>query len=91
MTMSVTTAVVRPAVPVTYFLARLSSDRPSVRTDATRMTKSCTAPPRHAPMSSHRKPGRKPNCAASTGPMSGPAPAMAAKWWPKATYLLMGT
>src|SRR5882724_7932032 len=37
-------------------------------------------------MTSHSVPGRKPNCAASTGPTSGPAPAMAAKWWPNNTH-----
>ena len=36
-------------------------------------------------------PGRKPNWAASTGPSSGPAAAMAAKWWPKTTNLLVFT
>jgi hypothetical protein len=36
-------------------------------------------------------PGRKPNCAASVGPTSGPGPAMAAKWWPKTIHLLVGT
>ena len=30
------------------------------------------------------------NCAASTGPMSGPAPLIAAKWCPKSTHLLVG-
>src|SRR5258708_1953025 len=34
--------------------------------------------------------GRYPNCAASTGPTSGPGPAMAAKWCPKTTHLLVG-
>ncbi len=38
-----------------------------------------------------RKPGRKPNCAASTGPISGPAPVIAAKWWPKSTQRFVGT
>ena len=44
-----------------------------------KMTKSCTAPPRVTPIKIHKSPGRKPNCAASTGPISGPAPVMAAK------------
>ena len=55
------------------------SDRPLRRIEATRMMKSCTAPANTAPITSQRKPGRKPNCAASTGPSRGPAPAMAAK------------
>ena len=36
-------------------------------------------------------PGRKPNCAASTGPTSGPGPAIAAKWWPKTIQRFVGT
>ena len=32
-----------------------------------------------------------PNCAARTGPTSGPGPAMAAKWWPKTTQRFVGT
>ena len=57
-----------------------TSDLPSLRTEAVRMTMSCTAPAITAPTSIHRKPGKKPNWQASTGPTSGPAPAMAAKW-----------
>ena len=34
---------------------------------------------KHAPTRIQRKPGANPNCAASVGPTSGPAPAMAAK------------
>ena len=37
------------------------------------------------------KPGQKPNCAASTGPMSGPAPVIAAKWWPNSTHRFVGS
>ena len=51
---------------------------------------SCTAPARTLPMSSHRNPGAQPNCAARTGPTSGPAPAMAAKWCPNSTHRLVG-
>ncbi len=40
---------------------------------------SCTAPPRVAPIRIQSVPGRNPNCAASTGPTSGPGPAIAAK------------
>ena len=36
-------------------------------------------------------PGRKPNCAASVGPTSGPAPEMAEKWWPKRIQRDVGT
>ena len=56
-----------------------ASDRPLWRTDATRTVKSWTQPASTAPINSHRKPGANPNWAASVGPTSGPAPAMAAK------------
>ncbi len=67
-----------------------ASERPSRRTLADMMTKSWTAPPRVTPIKIHNSPGRKPNCAASTGPMSGPAPVMAAKWCPNSTQRLVG-
>src|SRR2546429_9073319 len=51
----------------------------------------CPAPPPPTPITSHSVPGRKPNCAASTGPTSGPAPAIAAKWCPNNTHLFVGT
>jgi hypothetical protein len=49
------------------------------RTDANRMMKSWTAPPRAAPNRIQRAPGRYPNCAARTGPMRGPDAEIAAK------------
>ena len=33
----------------------------------------------------------QPNCAASTGPTIGPAPAMLAKWWPNRIAGWVGT
>ena len=83
-----------PATPATLFTSSLAiwpSDLPSRRIDAHRITKSCTAPPSTTPTISHSVPGRKPNCAASVGPTSGPAPEMAEKWWPKSTHLDVGT
>src|SRR4030095_11715317 len=50
----------------------------------------CPAPHRWQPATSQGSPGANPNCAASTGPTSGPAPAIAAKWCPKRTHRLMG-
>ena len=47
-------------------------------------------PPRQTPITSQSNPGRNPNCAASTGPIKGPAPEMAAKWCPNKTHLLVG-
>ena len=83
---SATTTMMRiatdPTVPASgliSFRAISASDRPFRLTDAARMTKSWTAPPRQTPIRSQRKPGRKPNCAARTGPISGPAPEIAAK------------
>src|SRR5215469_192436 len=64
---------------------------PSRRIEQKRMTKSWTQPAKAAPATSHKVPGKYPNCAASVGPMSGPGPAIAAKWWPKRTHLLVGT
>ena len=55
------------------------SDRPPRRTEQNITTQSCTAPPRVAPIRIHNIPGKNPNCAASTGPTSGPGPAIAAK------------
>ena len=52
--------------------------------------KSWTAPARQTPATSQMSPGAKPNWAASTGPISGPAPVMAAKWWPNSTSRLVG-
>ena len=67
------------------------SDLPRRRVEQNRITESCTAPPSVAPISIHNMPGRYPNWAASTGPTSGPGPAMAAKWCPKTTHLLVLT
>ena len=56
-----------------------ASDFPLRRMLAARIMKSCTAPPRQTPITSHNNPGRNPNWAASTGPIKGPAPEIAAK------------
>src|SRR5205085_10558029 len=56
-----------------------ASDLPLRLTLATKIIKSCTAPPKVTPITSHHKPDKNPNCAASTGPIRGPAPEMAAK------------
>ena len=52
---------------------------PPRRTDAKSTIISCTAPPSVAPIKIQSVPGKKPNCAARTGPTRGPGPAMAAK------------
>src|SRR5262249_29439350 len=78
------------SVPVSS-LAIWPSDFPSRRIDANRMMKSCTAPPSTTPITIQIVPGRYPNWAASTGPTSGPGPAMAAKWCPNSTQREVGT
>jgi hypothetical protein len=52
---------------------------PPRRTETARTSMSCTAPARQTPTTSQTSPGRYPNWIASTGPMSGPAPEIAAK------------
>ena len=52
---------------------------PRRRTEANSTIMSCTPPPRVAPIKIQSVPGKNPNCAASTGPTSGPGPAIAAK------------
>ena len=57
-----------------------ASDRPPRRVDAHSVIDVVDRAGRgQQPASSHMKPGAQPNCVASTGPISGPAPAMAAK------------
>ena len=52
---------------------------PRRRTEANSTIISCTPPPSVAPINIQSVPGKKRNCAASTGPTSGPGPAIAAK------------
>jgi len=74
--------LVIPVAGLISSLAICPSDLPLRRSEQNRIVKSCTAPPRTTPMTSHSVPGRNPNWAASVGPTSGPAPAIAAKWCP---------
>ena len=89
--MRMATEPATPARGLISCLAMSASDRPFLRTDATSVVKSCTAPASTTPTSSQRNPGRNPNWAARTGPMSGPAPEMAAKWCPNSTHLFVGS
>ena len=84
------TSATPPATGPISSRAICPSDLPLRRMEAQRMTKSCTAPPSTTPTRIHRAPGRKPNCAASVGPTSGPGPEIAAKWCPKVIHLLVG-
>ena len=87
----IATIAVVPATGEISLRAISASDLPLRRIDEQRMMKSCVAPAKTTPNASHKSPGKYPNCAASTGPMSGPAPLMAAKWWPNKTHLFVGT
>ena len=63
---------------------------PSRRIEKNSVTMSWTAPAKMTPATIQMVPGRYPIWAASTGPTSGPAPAIAAKWWPKSTRRSVG-
>ena len=76
---STPTSASEPGTGPSSILIISPSDLPSRRTDANSTTKSWTAPATTTPASIHSVPGRKPICAASTGPTKGPAPAIAAK------------
>ena len=92
-TVSVKRMAKMPTAPATgpiSILTRSASDLPPRLVDAHSTIASWTAPARHTPATSQMKPGAQPNCAASIGPTSGPAPVMAAKWWPKSTHLVVG-
>jgi hypothetical protein len=71
------------ACDVCQRLAAASGRRPEAHRIVNRAAQRA---PRHEP----ERPGANPNCAASTGPTSGPAPAIAAKWCPKRTHRLIG-
>jgi hypothetical protein len=86
----IATAAMKPATGPISSRAISASERPPRRVEAHRMMKSWTAPARQTPATSQMSPGAKPNWAASTGPISGPAPVIAAKWWPKSTQPIVG-
>ena len=88
--MTIATDAVVPLSLLISAFAISASDLPSCLTEATRITISCTAPAITAPTTIQTNPGKYPNCAASTGPTSGPAPAIAAKWCPNNIHLFVG-
>ena len=73
------------AVSSMFSWITLASVWPLWRSDANRAPKSCMAPKKMPPMSTHKSTGTQPNTAAWMGPLMGPAPAMDEKWWPKTT------
>ena len=81
MTSTMTVAAVPPIFPISS-VAICPSERPPRRMEKKRTSMSWIAPATHTPRMIHSVLGRYPIWAASTGPTSGPAPAMAAKWWP---------
>ena len=81
MTMIESTAI-RAAAPPTGPISSLAicpRDFPSLRMEKKSVVMSCTAPASMTPTMIQTVPGKNPICAASTGPTSGPAPAIAAK------------
>jgi hypothetical protein len=73
-----TSAAAPPTGPISS-RAICPNDLPSRRKEKNRIVISCTAPARTTPTIIQIVPGKNPICAASTGPTSGPAPAIAAK------------
>ncbi len=69
-----------PAIGPISVLTRSAMDMAPRRVEAHSTIESWTAPARQTPATSQISPGAQPNCAASIGPTSGPAPVMAAKW-----------
>lgn len=84
-----TRAAIPPTGPISS-RAIWPSERPLRRVEKNSVTMSWTAPMKMTPTTSQIVPGRYPICAASTGPTRGPAPAMAAKWWPNRTRRSVG-
>ncbi len=92
-TMMDSTAIRAAAPPTGPISSRAicPSDLPLRRMEKNRMVMSWTAPARMTPTMIQTVPGRNPIWAASTGPTSGPAPAIAAKWCPKSTRRSIGS
>ncbi len=55
------------------------------------MPKSCTAPAKIVPTTTHRNAGSHPQMTAIAGPTIGAAPATDVKWCPNSTCRLVGT
>ena len=60
------------------------------RVEIQRVPKSCTAPAKIVPSTTHRNAGNHPQMTAIAGPTMGAAPATEVKWWPKRTLRLVG-
>ena len=79
------------AVSSMFSAMTVASVCPLWRMEANSAPKSCMAPKKMPPMSTHRSTGTQPKMAAWMGPLMGPAPAMDEKWWPIRTAGLAGT
>lgn len=73
------------AVSSMFSAMTVASVCPLWRMEANSAPKSCMAPKKMPPMSTHRSTGTQPKMAAWMGPLMGPAPAMDEKWWPSTT------
>ena len=73
------------AVPSIFCAMTVASVCPLWRIEANSAPKSCVAPKKMPPMSTHKSTGTQPKMAAWMGPLMGPAPAMDEKWWPSTT------
>lgn len=87
MIMMANTAISAAIPPTSPISSRTICPRlfPPRRMEKKSTVRSCTAPANSTPTTIQIVPGRYPICAARTGPTSGPAPAIAAKWCPKRT------
>ena len=73
------------AVSSMFWAITVASVCPLWRMEANSAPKSCIAPKKMPPRSTHRSTGTQPKMAAWMGPLMGPAPAMDEKWWPSTT------
>ena len=69
----------------TRFSVTLPSDIPRARMETTRAPKSCTAPMKIAPSTTHSIAGSQPQMTAMAGPSIGERPVIDAYWWPNST------
>ncbi len=66
-------------------------ERPRLRAETTSAPKSCTAPIKIDPRTTHRSAGSQPQITAMAGPTIGAAPAIDVKWWPNSMWRFVGT
>ena len=66
-------------------------DRPRARIETASAPKSCTAPTKIAPSTTHAIAGSQPQMTAIAGPSIGDSPVIEANWCPNSTYRFAGT